>query len=629
TLSNGAAYADLDLDGDLDIVVNNLNDYASVYENNSSSLNNHKSISITLNYKDKNLRGIGSKVYVHTEKTVQYKQLFSSRGFISSIEPKLHFGLSENNNIDSIIVVWPDQVKQKIQTKITDKEIVIDYKNTDLLATSDKHNLHPPLFEKVNLISHKHTEDNYNDFDIQKLIPYKVSTQGPAVAIEDINNDGIDDIYIGSASYKKSKLFIGTSDGYREIAIPEIEKDSISEDIDAIFVDIDNDNDLDLVVGSGTISKKDSLYLNDRVYINKRNNTFTKMNDFPQNRLNTAVLSPYDYDDDGDTDIFVGNRSNPSNFGEKVNSYILKNIGNGRFEKDPNFSLNSMVTNAIWSDINNDNIKDLLVATEWDYPRVYINNNGNMSEIKGLESLLGLWQSITSYDIDNDGDKDIILGNWGLNTKFRATPSKPIKMYYSDFDQNGQTESILSHYKQNQYYTINSKDELASQLPIINKLYPDYLSFSEETTDNFIKKLNPSSVEISEVNTLASGYILNNENTFNNFIEFPKQLQLTTINCFLEYDFNKIGKEQLLTAGNFNGLNTYHGAFNSKSLFLISPITNQKKPIYQITPELNSDFYGKQIEKNYLLKRKKETYLLTIPNNDSIKIYKINSTKIN
>ncbi len=622
SLSNGAVYVDLDLDGDLDIITNNLNDYASIYKNNTKEQTSNSNISIKLNYQKLNKNGIGSKVYLYSNNNTQYKQLFVSRGFISSTESKLHFGIPKSNTIDSILIIWPNLKQQKIIPEKDISEITINYNETNEIYLTSENFKKSILFQQENLISYKHEEDSYNDFDIDKLAPYKVSEQGPAIAIGDVNNDKREDIFIGSASLKKSKLFINTLHGFIEKSIPEIEKDSISDDVAATFIDIDNDNDLDLYIASGISFKKNKKYQNDRLYINNGKGGFVKdTTSIPQNFLNTSVVKPYDYDQDGDMDLFVGNRSDSSTFGNRVPSYLLKNNG-GKFEKDTLFLLKSMVTDAIWADLNNDGHKDLLVATEWDYPRIFMNQKGKLNETKKFRSLKGLWQSITMYDIDYDGDDDIVLGNWGLNTKFKASANTPLLMYLSDFDQNGKKETILTYEKNGAYYPANSKDELSSQLPIINKHFKDYKSYANQPIESILTILNTKDTLTKyETQTLASGYIINDKGTYNSFKEFPQDLQLSPINCFVQGDFSNSGYNQLLLGGNFNGLNTYHGVFNSNPGFLIYKNPKKSSFVYKKSFEIGLELHNKQIRKLLLLKQENDLHLISANNNDSILTY--------
>ncbi len=627
TLSNGATYADLDNDGDLDLIVNNLNDFASIYKNGSSDDPNKSFLSIGFDYKPANKSGIGTRVFIYSNDEIQNKQLFTSRGFISSIEPKLHFGLGEKN-IDSIKVIWPDNTCQNIN--------LADFKSKDIEIKYDTQNLTPytyerqtinPIFKKEQLANFKHQEDQYNDFDVNKLIPYKVSTQGPAIAIGDINNDGQEDVFIGGASLQKSRLLVSTNQKLQHLPIPVIENDSISEDIDATFFDADGDNDLDLYVASGIINSRHSEFQNDRLYINDGSGNFSKSSiPIPGNNLNTAVVQAYDYDQDGDVDIFVGNRSDSSNFGKKVNSYLLKNQGNLHFIKDENFLLTSMVTDAIWEDINNDNIKDLLITTEWDKPRIFINNNGILKETKIKANITGLWQSIAFYDIDFDGDKDILLGNWGQNTKFKPTEEQPLMMYYGDFDKNNKNETLLAYAVDGKYYPVNSKDEFASQINIINKHYTDYKSYANQTIEEILKSLNIDTTgNTSSVATLKSGYLRNTNGTFEDFVEFPPALQLSTINCFLANDFLGEGYQQILLGGNFYGLNTYHGIFNSNPGFLITKSRTKNTFSYISPKQVGLNLHNKELRFLKKLTFNQGEYLISGFNNDSISFFRHNT----
>ena len=549
-LSNGAVYVDLDLDGDLDLVTNNLNEVASVYKNNTNDKYNF--LKIKLDYKSENKNGIGTKVILYSKDKVQSQQLYLSRGFISALEPKIHFGLGKQELIDSLIVIWPDNSYQKINQPSINQELKISYSENTLPYNYTETAPKSKLFQKQELIEFTHKEDAYIDFNNEKLIPYKVSTAGPAIAVGDIDHNGYEDIFIGNASGERSSLFLNNGIKFKKTAIPEIEKDSLSEAIDAVFFDADNDGDLDLYVATGINATRNTQHENDRLYLNTGKGTFIKSkNNIPDNFLNTACVKPYDYDGDGDVDLFIGNRSHPDDFGKTVNSYILNNDGSGNFTIDKQFTLRSKVTSAIWADVNNDQIKDLIVSTEWDTPKIYINNKGVLSEKILPEDYSGLWQSVSTFDIDADGDQDIILGNWGLNSKFKASKESPLLMYHSDFDNNGKNETVLAYKIKNDYYPVNSKDELTAQMTIINKRFSNYKDFANQPIE---KILTPNALALASeysVSNLASGYLVNNNGAFDDFIEFPSSFQLSPITAFLKGAFINSGEEDLLMAGNF------------------------------------------------------------------------------
>lgn len=610
SLSNGAIYVDLDLDGDLDLVTNNVNEKAGIYKNTTNSSKNFASIQ--LNYKEENKEAIGAKVSLYANNKVQTKQVFKSRGFLSSIEAKIHFGLDTISKIDSLAVVWPNLKVQKIEnltlnqiTKINYSENLNDYKENKISSK---------LFTKEDLISYTHQEDNYNDFFAEKLMPYKVSTLGPAIAIADIDKNGFDDVFIGGASGYRARLFFNNGRTFKEKKQTQFEVDAVFEDNDAEFVDIDNDGDLDLYVASGINEKRNRNLEVDRLYINEKGVFKESKNKTLVNPLNTSTVIAYDHNNDGDKDLFIGNLSNPGSFGASVNSAILNNDGDGNYTIHLKFALNGRVTDAIWVDVNNDNQKDLLIASEWDSPKIYINNKGNFQLQELPKNLNGLWQSIAAFDVDLDGDKDIVLGNWGENNRFSKYIENPIHLYYADFDKNGKKESLISYKVGDNYYPLNTKDELSSQMNIISKQFVNHSDFALQPMHKIFKDSILSKAKRSTINILSSGYLENNGGVFNKFIPFDYKLQMAPITSFSEIEIDK--QKHLLIGGNSLKVNTYHGGYKAlKGYFLRSKVDIVPVSEYGIEP------FNNQIKETAIIKMKNKNVLLVFANNDSLKTY--------
>ncbi len=613
TISNGAAYADLDLDGDLDLITNNMNDFSFIHENTTTNKN---FIKLKFNYSKGNQNGIGTKAIIFSKEKQQLKQLFNSRGFISSVDNNLHFGLDTINKIDSIQVIWPNNNVQTITNSEINKLNTIKYNQEGLKKWSSREVKTPTLFTETNTLNYTHKEDKYNDFYVERLIPYKVSTSGPSLSIGDIDKNGFDDVFIGNGCGNPAKLFLNNGKELIAKEIPNIEKDVFFEDTCSTFFDADNDGDLDLYVGSGINERRNWKYELDRLYLNDNGN-FTLSNSIPANKNITTCVKPYDYDNDGDIDLFVGNRSNPNDFGQSINSYILINDGKGNFTTDQNFKLKSHVTDAIWTDLNNDGNKDLIVTTEWDYPKIYINKKSKLTLTNEFPKLMGLWQTVTMFDIDNDGDQDILLGNWGTNTKFKATIDAPLNMYHSDFDGNGKKETVLAYNINGKYYPIYSKDELASQMNIIKKRFVKYKDYATKTISEVLTKKEVEKARKYYVNNLSSGYIENNNGSFNNFKTLPKAFQLSPLNTFSKLRLNQ--KENILAFGNTKSVNTYHGAYESiKGLLLTNHNNYSNLSSYGIEP------IEQEIRNSAILNMKDKKIVLIIPNNDTVKSYVIN-----
>ncbi|MGB0880437.1 MAG: VCBS repeat-containing protein [Polaribacter sp.] len=611
SLSNGAIYIDLDLDGDLDIVTNNLNEMAGIYENTTNKSKNY--ISLKFSFKENNKEAIGTKATLFSNGKKQFKQLFKSRGFLSSIDSKLHFGLDSVKKIDSIHVIWPNNTIQKINNPKINETLTINYTKENEIYSYKKEKSDKP-FKKEKWIDFVHTEDGYDDFFYDKLTPYKTSTLGPAVAFADIDNNGYEDVFIGNSSGKKAVLYMNNGNRFNKKPIPAIEKDLPFEDNEALFFDADNDADLDLYVGSGISSLKSNRFQTDRLYINNNGNFEKSDTRIPKNRLNTTTVISYDYDTDGDEDLFIGNLSKNGNYGKNVASYILVNDGKGFFTKDKNFTLEAKVTSAIWSDINNDGTKDLLVATEWGSPIIYQNNAGKLNRIKTPEKLNGLWQSITTYDINADGDNDILLGNWGENTRFNSYVKEPLLMYYGDFDSNGVKEAVITYNIDGTYYPMNSRDELASQMNVIRKRYPTYKEFALQPIEKVLTQRELKNALKNEVHTLSSGYLANNNGVFDTFIKFEDEFQLAPINSFSEIEINK--KTQLLISGNSLKVNTYHGGYTALKGYFLNSNSDYKSVI-----ELGIDPINSQVKKTMVIKMKDKNALFILSNNDSLKTY--------
>jgi hypothetical protein len=620
TVSGATALGDLDNDGDIDLIVNNSNETVGIYINQTNEKANY--LQLKFNYTAPNTFGIGTKVYAYNNGTLQFKELYTVRGFQASSEPMIHFGFGKTTQIDSIKIVWPNKTYQTLKDVATNQVLTIRPKDTKPFSYASLQSKNKPLFQKVadNLgVNFKHTEDNYTDFNRQKLIPYQVSDLGPATAVGDLNNDGKTDIYFGGSKFKTSKVYIQTDTSYVEKKMAILSKDAKNEDVVAIITDLNNDAKNDLLIGTGGADfyNKSTPLLD--TYYTQIDTSFVKQ-ELPKYFENAAVLKANDFNNDGDLDIFVGNNTVSNDFGNTPNSYILEN-NNGTFsilEKQP-FQKIGMVKDAIWEDYNKDGLTDLIIVGEWMAPKFFKNNNGNFEEENVIaDHLRGLWQQIAPFDIDNDGDLDYLLGNWGTNSKFKASKENPLRMYYADFDGNGSTETIVCNYKNGAYYPLLSFNELASQIVSLRKKFTTYQSFAGKSIEEIFDSSILENATILEVHTLASGYLKNNNNTFT-FIPFKNELQVSPISSFLEFDFNNDGKTEVLTAGNYFGVSPYHGRFDS---FPGALIYNENK--VELGNTIGLDFNQKAVKKLSVIYLKGKPYLLTTINNDNAQVYHIN-----
>ena len=620
TLISGAtAVADFDNDGDLDLVANNINSPASLYINKTDGDNNY--LKIKLKYSPLNSFGIGTKVFSYHNGILQYKELYPIRGFQSSSEPIIHFGYGKTAKVDSLKIVWPDGQFQNIKNVNTNQTLSISPENT---MPFDYRLLQPSklsIFREVedNLgINFTHKEDNYVDFNRQKLIPYQISNRGPATAIGDINNDGKADIFFGGSKFFPSRIFFQKDSIYVEEKIPEIYKDSIKEDVAAVIADFTSNGKSDIILGSGGADFYNKMSpLLDTYYV--QNDSIFETAPLPEYFENASVIEVNDFDNDGDLDLFVGNQAVSNDFGKIPESYLLKN-DNGQFSIENNEELQNagMVTDAIWEDFNGDGLKDLIVVGEWMSPKFFENNKGVLSETKILDSELnGLWQSVIAFDIDKDGDKDYLLGNWGVNNKFKASEDYPLKMFYSDFDGNGSTETIVAIPKNGKYFPLEGLDGIAGQLVEMRKKYTNYRDFAGKTIEQIFDKKVLNASTILTISELRSGYLENTNGKFT-FVPFESELQWAPIMDFLVYDFDHEGTDEVLAAGNFFGVKPYHGRFGS---FPGAMIRDKNDVI--LGHKMGLDLSQRSTRHLNIITLNNQPYLLVTFNNEKARVYEL------
>lgn len=551
SFSNGSAYADLDNDGDLDLILNNVNMPSTIYENRTDTLS-HRSLQLRLMQHDGNSKSIGAKAIItYGDGQKSYTDNFVSRGFQSSVTSTLHFGVGNTKTIDSLLIEWPDGTTQILTDLPTNRTHHIEHPGREHSSIQpSKPSKNEPFLQKITApFEFVHKENRYIDFNNERLLPQIFSNEGPAFASGDINNDGVPDYFIGGAKGQSGQLFVSGPNGYRAVQAP-FEPDQGSEDTCAVFFDGDNDGDLDLYVGhGGRAFSPYSTDLHDSYYQNE-GGTFEKSNQaLPFSKsISTSTVNPEDFDHDGDIDLFIGERYHTSTYGLPGSGYILENKGQGKFDSSQTFTDLGMITDAEWIDLNDDGRKDLVVAGEWMSIKVFINYAQGFkeeTETYGLAGTQGLWTALEVSDIDQDGDLDIIAGNMGLNNFYEAD----MRMFISDFDANGFKEQILCKKKGEAYYPVIDKDELISQIPSLKKkllYYRDYAQapmaslFSKETIDQAVKR---------DLKILKSLILLNQEGKFT-MQDLPDEIQYAPIYAITAEDIDKDGIVDLFLGGN-------------------------------------------------------------------------------
>jgi enediyne biosynthesis protein E4 len=556
SVSAGAAYADLDNDGDMDLVVSNTNEYAGIFKNNNEILSPNHFLKVKLKGDAKNERGIGAKISLYIKDTIYYQEQMPVRGFQSSVDPVLNFGLGTNVSIDSLVIIWPNDKTQKITQLKTGETITV--KITDATTNWLPAVPAPALFTIKEIPALRHEDNYFNDFTVQTLLPGYLSRQGPALATADVNKDGLTDVFVGNGLGHASKLLLQTANGnFKLSAGLPIAKDTSSETTAACFFDADGDGDQDLYIANGgyEFTVNDPAF-QDKLYLNNGHGSFTQKM-LPSLLFSKGCVKAGDIDGDGDLDLFVGGRVVPGRYPLAAPSKILVNDGKANFTDAtttiaPAFDSLGLVTDAVWIDLNHDKKKDLVVVGEWMPIKVYLSVNGHLQDASSTYipfASNGWWNHINATDIDNDGDEDLVIGNIGTNTQFHVSEKEPISELYGDFDKNGSIDPVLCYFIQGTCYPAFSRDDLAEQLPLINKKYLTYTSYSTAKADELFTKEQMAGSKKLIANQMETVYLENAGNAFK-LHHLPAEAQFSPVYSSQVADFDGDQQKDILLAGN-------------------------------------------------------------------------------
>ncbi|MCM5661908.1 VCBS repeat-containing protein [Galbibacter mesophilus] len=632
SMSNGVAYGDLDNDGDLDLVVNNVNMQSFLYRNNSEKMTENNFIKLKLVGEDANTFAIGSAVRLYTgDKTLLYEHI-PFRGFQSSMDYTMTIGTGNNKTIDSIEVIWPNDLTTKLKNVKTNQTVTLRQKEAQTSYVKTQAVKNETLFSEVSTTTiDAHIENNFVDFDYEGLISKMTSQEGPAIAIGDIDNDGNEDFYIGGAKNKGGNIYLNKGNGnIIKTKQPAFSSEIIFEDTAASFIDVDNDNDLDLIVGSGGNEEHESKNYKTRIYLNDGKGLFSKSPiEIPFTKHNISVIAPYDFDDDGDIDIFIGSRSVPGLYGINPKHLFLENQGDGSFKnvtESRAYDLRNigMITDAQWIDYDDDNKKDLIIVGDWSAPKI-LKNNGRRLSLKSttLDNYSGWWNTIEEIDVNEDGKMDLVLGNQGSNFAYEADQEAPMKMFINDYDNNGTIEQIVTRTIKGKDMPIHMKKELTNQLTSLKKQNLKASEYSKKSIQElFPKEIFDKSI-VKEVNTTETIIALNKGNGEFEIKNLPSQVQFSCVCDITCKDINKDGNIDLIMAGNnyefkpqFSRLDANYG----------SVLLGNGKGDFEWQDYSKSGFFVKgEVKKLAQFSDKSgETYILVAINNEKPKIFKVN-----
>lgn len=634
TWSNGAAYADLDNDGDLDLIVNNIDDEAFLYQNTATD--NKENHYLEVKFKSDKLTE-NTKVYLESGKDIFFQELCTTRGFCSSVDKTLHFGLGKLTDVETLYVQWPDGKTQEMANVKTNQVLVLNHADATAVPLPAFHQS-ADLMVKENPasigINFVHHENPFDDFDREKLLPHKQSTLGPHIAQGDANGDGLDDMYIGGASNQSGILYLQTKEGkFVNAPSQPWREDKEKEDMDALFFDADGDGDNDLYVVSGGGGEMANYprTLQDRLYINQGQGKFVKSNDaLPDNFYVGSRVKAADFDGDGDLDLFVSGRGVAGKYPYPDRSMLLRN-DKGKFTDVtktlcPELMNPGMVTDFLWTDFNNDKKPDLVLVGEW-MPVKFYENKGNsfvdVSKSKGTDELKGWWYSIAEADIDHDGDMDLVVGNVGMNTKFKAKPEKPLTVYSADFDGNGVNDIVLTKEYKGHLVPVRGRQCSSEQMPFIKERFKTYKDFANASIGDILGEDKLKTALKLTATEFHSVILINNNGKYDKK-DLDMRAQISPVNRIIVDDLNVDGNMDLILIGNNFDTEVETQRYDAG---IGTILMGDGKGDFNVLPAYKSGFYATGNTKDMVLVNvgnNKTPYLILANNNAAPELFKIN-----
>ncbi|GGG36359.1 hypothetical protein GCM10011414_02130 [Croceivirga lutea] len=630
SFSNGASYADLDNDGDLDLVVNNVNEKAFILKNNSNY--NHGFLRVNLDGENSNKFGVGCKLVLYQKDKSQTLEHFPTRGYLSAVSNTLHFGLGKGK-IDSLLVLWPSGKSQIL--KNIESNTLLRLKENEAQNTIPEFKAKSNSFLKSKMgIGFLHKENGSLDFDREPLAPFANSNWGPTIAVADIDQNGLEDIFLGGAKNQASKLFLQNTDGTFIPSQNELfEQSKLNEDTASLFVDVNNDGFLDLIVASGGNEFSNGTAIQPRLYVNNKGILKLNKTGFPTIESNISSINSFDFENDGDLDLIFTSNTIPGAFGKTPKQYLLRNNGDGKFTNSTidlasKFAMVGNVTESVVFDIDENGYADIIVVGQWMPVTLFLNNGKELkkSNVDAFKNTNGLWNTIHATDFDNDGDLDIFCGNWGLNSKLSASAEKPLKLYRNDFDGNGKVEPLVTYFHGDIETPFASKDDLVKQLPFLNKSYLSYHEFASASVSELFGNDKLKKAEQKFVTELKSCYFENMGKGKFKKHPLPWLAQQAPIFDIISDDFNNDNNTDILITGNNFEINTQLGRLDAlRGLFL----QNDKNEGFKIEITQNLEILGAVRNSNTITIQNTKNYIIGQNNGPLLMFEKLNETNEN